>query len=139
MAPWAFGFDSEGVETFYLINNTDTLYPQLTPIPYPKVGTTNSACRVGVIPASGGDTIWFEPEGDPRGHYIPKMGWVEATGHIWLIQLDRLQQDARVMLGDIDTGILRTVFTDSDGAWIDMRHGDPRSLQQSRKSRSDIW
>jgi len=40
-------FDSEGVGTFNLINNTDTLYPALTPIPYPKVGTTNSACRVG--------------------------------------------------------------------------------------------
>ncbi len=73
-------FDSEGVGTFNLINNTDTLYPELTPIPYPKVGTTNSACRVGVIPAGGGETTWFEPEGDPRKNYIPKMGWAESSG-----------------------------------------------------------
>jgi dipeptidyl-peptidase-4 len=118
-------FDSEGVGTFYLINNTDTLYPEIIPIPYPKVGTTNPSCRVGVIPAGGGDTTWFEPEGDPRKHYIPKMGWVDASNHIWLIRLDRLQQEAKVMLGDIDTGALGTVFADSDAAWIDMRNGDP--------------
>ncbi len=125
-------FDSEGVGTFNLINNTDTLYPELTPIPYPKVGTTNSACRVGVIPAGGGDTIWFEPEGDPRHHYIPKMGWVEDSEEIWLIQLNRLQNTARMMLGSIDTGVLRTVFTDSDEAWVDMRHDDPQWLENGR-------
>jgi dipeptidyl-peptidase-4 len=125
-------FDSEGVGTFNLINNTDTLYPELTPIPYPKVGTTNSACRVGVIPADGGETTWFEPEGDPRNHYIPKMGWAENPDEIWLIQLNRLQNTARVMLGSIDTGALRTVFTDSDAAWIDMRYGDPQWADDGR-------
>ena len=30
------------------LNNTDTLYPAVTRIPYPKVGTTNSAVRIGV-------------------------------------------------------------------------------------------
>jgi len=125
-------FDSEGVGTFNLINNTDTLYPELTPMAYPKVGTTNSACRVGVIPAAGGDTIWFEPDGDPRNHYIPKMGWAEGSEEIWLIQLNRLQNTARMMLGNTDTGALRTVFTDSDEAWVDMRNDDPQWLEDGR-------
>ena len=125
-------FDSEGVGTFNLINNTDTLYPELTPMAYPKVGTTNSACRVGVIPADGGDTIWFEPDGDPRNHYIPKMGWAEGSEEIWLIQLNRLQNTAQMMLGNTDTGALRTVFTDSDEAWVDMRNDDPQWLEDGR-------
>jgi dipeptidyl-peptidase-4 len=124
-------FDSEGVGTFNLINNTDTLYPALTPIPYPKVGTTNSACRVGVIPAGGGDTTWFEPEGDPRQNYIPKMGWAENSDEIWLIRLNRLQNTADVMLGDIASGELRTVFTDRDDAWIDL-HNDPLWIDDGR-------
>ena len=136
-------FDSEGVETFNLINNTDTLYPALTPIPYPKVGTANSACRFGVIPAGGGNTTWFEPDGDPRQHYIPKMGWAESPGEIWLIRLNRLQNTARVMLGNIDTGALRTVFTDNDAAWIDMRYGDPQWTEDGRYfswlSERDEW
>ena len=124
-------FDSEGVEIFNLINNTDTLYPVLTPIPYPKVGTTNSSCRVGVIPAGGGETIWFEPEGDPRQNYIPKMGWAESSGEIWLIRLNRLQNTAEVMLGDIESGELRTVFADRDHAWVDL-HDDPKWIDDGR-------
>ncbi len=124
-------FDSEGVGTFNLINNTDTLYPALTPIPYPKVGTTNSACRVGVIPASGGETIWFEPEGDPRQNYIPKMGWAESSGEIWLIRLNRLQNAAGVMLGDIESGELSSVFADRDDAWVDL-HNDPQWIDDGR-------
>ena len=125
-------FDSDGVGTFNLINNTDSLYPELTPIPYPKVGTTNSACRVGVIPANGGETTWFEPEGDPRQNYISKMGWAESPGEIWLIRLNRLQNTADVMLGDIESGELRNVFTDRDDAWIDMRYGDPQWVDEGR-------
>jgi len=136
-------FDSEGVGTFNLINNTDTLYPELTPIPYPKVGTTNSACRVGVITANGGDTIWFEPEGNPRQNYIPKMGWVEDSDKIWLLQLNRLQNTARMMIGSIDTGILQPVFTDTDEAWVDLRADDPQWVDHGRSftwlSERDGW
>jgi len=124
-------FDSEGVGTFYLLNNTVSIYPELTGIPYPKVGTTNSACRVGVVSASGGDTTWFEPEGDPRMHYIPKMGWAASSQEIWLIQLNRLQNTAHMMLGDVSDGSLRTVFTDRDDAWIEL-DGDPRWLEEGR-------
>jgi dipeptidyl-peptidase-4 len=124
-------FDSEGVETFYLINNTENLYPELTPIPYPKVGTINSSCRVGVIAAGGGETIWFEPEGDPRQNYIPKMGWAESPSEIWLIRLNRLQNTADVMLGNIESGELRNVFTDRDDAWVDL-HNDPLWIDDGR-------
>ena len=124
-------FDSEGVGIFYLIDNIDSIYPELTPIPYPRVGTTNSACRIGVIPTAGGDTTWFEPEGDPRNHYIPQMGWAESSGEIWFIRLNRLQNTAEVMLGAIATGDLQTVFTDKDDAWIDIED-DPLWLEQGR-------
>ena len=136
-------FDSTGVGTFNLINTTDTLYPELIPVPYPKVGTTNSTCRVGVIPADGGPTKWFEPEGDPRNHYIPKMGWADSSSAIWLIYLNRLQNQAEVMIGDIESGSLKTVFTDSDEAWIDLRNGDPTWLDQGKQftwlSERDGW
>jgi len=36
-------FDTTGIENFTLINDTDSIYPSLTRIPYPKAGTTNSS------------------------------------------------------------------------------------------------
>ncbi len=69
-------FDSSGVDKFALINNTDTLYPQLTWIPYPKAGTTNSAVRIGVVDANGGEIRWMDVPGDPpRNTYIARMDW----------------------------------------------------------------
>jgi hypothetical protein len=43
----------EGVRVVNLINNTDHLYPQLIPIPYPKAGEQNASCRIGVVPVKG--------------------------------------------------------------------------------------
>ena len=135
-------FDSEGVGIFNLINNTDSVYPECTPLPYPKVGTTNSAVRVGVIPAGGGTTTWFEPEGDSRNYYIPMMGWAQSPEEIWLVRLNRLQNTADVMLGTVSTGELKNVYTDRDDAWIDM-HDDPEWLDDGASftwlSERDGW
>jgi len=84
-------FDTEGVREFHLINYTDSLYPKITSFQYPKVGETNPACRVGVISSNGGKTRWFEPAGDSRNHYIPKMQWMEDSKTIVLQRLNRLQ------------------------------------------------
>ena len=135
-------FDSEGVGTFYLINNTDTLYPTLNPLPYPKVGTQNSACRIGVIAADGGETTWFEPSDDPRNHYIPKMDWVPRSDKVYFIHLNRLQNSADFIVGDIETGEMKTVFSDRDDAWVDMRV-DPFLLEDGSgfawQSERDGW
>jgi dipeptidyl-peptidase 4 len=84
-------FDTTGVREFKLVNNTDDLYPQITTYAYPKVGETNSACRVGVVPAGGGNTLWFNSNPDPRNHYIPQMEWAKDSRHVLFQQLNRLQ------------------------------------------------
>jgi dipeptidyl-peptidase-4 len=113
-------FDTAGVGEYLLINNTEQTYPRLTRIPYPKVGTTNSACRVGVVPTEGGETLWFEPPGDPRQHYIPHMAWAESSDEVVLQRLNRLQNTNQVLLGNVRTGELRTLLTDHDEAWLDV-------------------
>ncbi len=75
-------FDTSGVRQFSLINNTDGPYPQVTSFAYPKAGETNSACRVGIVKATGGRTRWFRTNPDPRNHYIPELDLeTRFTGH----------------------------------------------------------
>jgi len=50
--------DTSEVREFHMINNTDGLYPRIITFKYPKVGETNSRCRVGVVSARGGNTLW---------------------------------------------------------------------------------
>ena len=41
--------NTEGMREYPLVNTTDSLYPRITPVKYPKVGERNAACRVGVV------------------------------------------------------------------------------------------
>ncbi len=111
-------FDTTGVGVFSLLNNTDTLYPVVTPIPYPKVGTTNSAVRVGVIPATGGKTRWMRTEGNPRDTYLARMDWRDDRTLV-LQQLDRLQQRNDVLLADARSGQVRRLFRDESDTWVE--------------------
>ena len=51
--------DTHAARDFYLINNTDTLYPTITAIPYPKVGEENSAAKIGIVPVDSAETVWI--------------------------------------------------------------------------------
>ena len=113
--------DSSGIRDFYMINNTDDLYPKLLPLPYPKVGTTNSACRVGVVSAEGGDTVWINIPGDPRENYLVSLEWVADSAHVLVEQLNRKQNCRRLWMANIEDGSVQSVFEDTDDAWIDLR------------------
>jgi len=113
-------FDATGIGQFPLINNTDTTYPVVTWIPYPKVGTTNSAVRIGVVGTSGGEPRWIEVPGeDPRAYYLPRMEWV-GPGEILVQQMDRRQQATDLWLADVRTGETRLLLHDADDAWLDI-------------------
>ncbi len=113
-------FDTAGVSEFPLINNTDSLYPKVTTYAYPKVGQTNSACRVGVVSAKGGETRWFSPNDDPRNHYIPRMEWSSDSRHVIFQHLNRLQNTLEFISADPTTGELKIILTDTDDAWVDV-------------------
>ena len=111
--------DSRGVRDFYLINNTDSLYPNLVPIPYPKVGQTNSAARIFVKDVKWGDPVYMDIPGDPREHYIARMEWADNSEELIVQQLNRLQNTNRVMLCDASSGKTQAIFADRDDAWVE--------------------
>ena len=112
-------FDMSGVRTFDLINNTDSLYPYIIPIQYPKTGTPNSAVRVGVVAATGGATTWLNVPGDARDNYIPWMEWA-GPREVMVQHMNRLQNTDDLLLADAATGATHTVLTDRDSAWVDL-------------------
>src|SRR5262249_45085834 len=64
---------------------------------------------------------WFEVPGDPRENYIARMEWVTgANSHQVLIEhLNRLQNNAEILVGDAASGKTKQVFQDHDDAWVD--------------------
>lgn len=112
-------FDTSGVGTFSLINTTDSLYPVVTTIPYPKVGTTNSAVRIGVVDADGGRTRWMKTPGDPRNTYLARMEWLDAR-NLAIQQLNRLQNQNDYLQADARSGDVRPLLRESSTTWVDV-------------------
>jgi dipeptidyl-peptidase-4 len=112
--------DASGVGDFLLINDTDSLYSFTIPVQYPIAGTTNSAGRVGVVSAEGGNTVWLQVPGDPRNNYIARMDWAASSDELVLQQLNRLQNTNNVMLGEASSGRVRSVLVERDSAWTDV-------------------
>ncbi len=112
--------DASGVRDYDLINDTDSLYSFVIPVQYPKAGTTNSAARVGVVSADGGEPVWLDVPGDPRNNYIARLEWAAGSSEVVLEHLNRAQNTIEVMLGDAASGRTRTVLTERDSAWVDV-------------------
>ncbi|GGG94330.1 S9 family peptidase [Silvibacterium dinghuense] len=118
-------FDQSGVGEYTLINDTAAEYPQLMQYKYPQPGTTNSAVRAGVVSADGGSTTWVKLDGDPRNHYIAQMEWAGNSSQVMIEYLNRLQNDAKILLAEAKSGEVKPFFEDTDKAWVDDSPLDP--------------
>lgn len=134
--------DTRGVGTFYMINNVDSNYSVPIPLPYPKVGTANSAVKVGVVSATGGPTRWFAVPGDPRNNYLARMEYIPGSDEVMIQQLNRLQNTNTVWVGHTKTMALKNILTDKDEAFLDI-HDNIVWLDNNRSftwtSEKDGW
>lgn len=134
--------DTEGTGVFYLINNIDSLYSKPIPFPYPKVGTTNSAVKVGVVSAAGGETKWFDIPGDPRNNYLARMDFIPNSNEVMIQQLNRLQNRNTVWIGNVKSMQLNKILTDKDDAFLDI-HDNIQWLDKEKyftwTSEKDGW
>jgi len=114
--------DASGVKDYDLINDTDSLYSFVTPVQYPKAGTTNSAGRIGVVAATGGATKWLAIDGDPRNQYLARMDWAGLVNSSALLiqRMNRRQNEIDVLLADARTGTVKTILVERDSAWVDV-------------------
>jgi dipeptidyl-peptidase-4 len=112
-------FDTRGVRQFHLLNNTESNYPRIHSFPYPKVGETNSATRLGVVAAKGGRVRWLRIPGDPREHYLPHLEWTPDGAQLLVQQFNRVQNTNLVLAAHPKSGATRAVFEETDAAWVD--------------------
>ncbi|MEY3368911.1 MAG: hypothetical protein RI973_2066 [Bacteroidota bacterium] len=110
--------DANQISDFYMINNTDSIYSQIIPVEYPKVGFPPSPARVGVVDIASANTIWMNVPGDPQQHYITRMEYTPDGEEIIIQQLNRKQNVSKLMLCHPGTGEAKTIFEESDEAWV---------------------
>jgi dipeptidyl-peptidase 4 len=95
-------------------------YPLVREVPYPEPGTRNSLVRIGVVPATGGETKWMDISGDPEKSYIARMEWAGNSDSLVMQHLNRPQNQNEVVLADAATGRVSVIHTERDKAWVDI-------------------
>jgi len=138
--------DAGNIRKFYMINNTDSIYSQVIPIEYPKVGEDPSSCKIGVVSIENGLTTWMDIPGDPVQHYIVRLEFIPGTEKLLLQQLNRKQNHSKLFMADAKTGNAQLLNEETDEAWVELfQPGNPYTVDYTNsfnfvdKDRSIIW
>ena len=121
-----------------MLNTTDSLYPFTVPVEYPVVGEDPSRCRIGVIALISGKTTWMKVPGDAVQHYIPRMEWAANSSELIIQQLNRRQNESKIILCNAVSGEAKPIYTETDKAWIDAK-AEPVGWEWLDQGKSFIW
>jgi dipeptidyl-peptidase 4 len=113
--------DANKIRDYLMLNTTDSLYPFVVPVEYPTVGQDPSPYKIGVIDISSAATKWMDIPGDPRQTYLPRMEWAANSGELILQQLNRKQNDSKILLCNIATGNSKPIYEELDSAFIECK------------------
>ena len=95
--------------------------------PYPKAGDPNPRVRLGVVPASGGETVWVNPGGYGNQETLIVNVGFSPGGELWYQVQDRTQTFLDLHRADARTGESGRVLREDTGPWVN-GHGSPRFL-----------
>ncbi|RCH55773.1 S9 family peptidase [Mucilaginibacter hurinus] len=113
--------DAGNIKKYLMMNMTDSVYSYTIPVEYPTAGHDPSSCRIGIVKVSGGSTQWMDVPGDKVQHYITLMQWTTNSSQVLLQQLNRAQNQSKLILARADNGSTRAIFTETDKAWVDTK------------------
>ncbi|MCB0685025.1 MAG: DPP IV N-terminal domain-containing protein, partial [Saprospiraceae bacterium] len=112
--------DANETKNFYLINNTSSIYSQVIPIQYPKVGQKPSSAKIGILDIPSKTTQWIDLPGEPYEHYLPRMQWLTPTNTLLITQLSRKQNHLTLWTVDRTSMTPDKVYEEESDTWIDI-------------------
>lgn len=119
----------------YPLVDVRPLYPTIRTYPYPKAGQPNARIRVGLVafgtegpaPPRFLETGTWDVE-HRQAEYLAGMGWTpEPTPRLWMLRLNRDQNDLELLLADPATGRTTVLLRERSDTWIDVEvaYSDP--------------
>ena len=118
--------DASTIGTHHMINNTDSVYPRLIPLQYPKVGQDPSSCKVGLINIETKKIEWIPVPGDHVQNYIPRMQWIKPD-LLMIQQINRKQNHLIYWNYNPQTKELKKVYEEREETWVDIDYPDVSS------------
>lgn len=115
--------DAREIGTFYMINNTDSIYSQIIPLQYPKVGEDPSGAKAGYIDLKENKRYWVDLPGGEKENYIVGIQWA-GKDLLLLQQMNRKQNKLIVWKYIPSTKKLSAIYTETEETWVDLKYPD---------------
>jgi dipeptidyl-peptidase 4 len=130
--------DATKIRDYYLINNTDSVYSKVIPVEYPKVGESPSPAYIQVVSVASGAIKKMNIDGDPQQHYITRMEW-SGENELIVQQLDRKQQESKLIYCNTSDGSSTTFWAENDDAWVDLNTDKPKGWNWVNQGKDFLW
>lgn len=87
---------------------------------FPRPGGNISLVKIGITEISSGKTVWADL-GNDYNIYIPRIAFTPDSKYLTVQKLNRLQNKLSFLLSDVNSGRSKTVFEETDPAWVDVK------------------
>jgi dipeptidyl-peptidase 4 len=113
--------DARNTHDYYMLNNTDSIYPTIIPVEYPVAGIAPSPFKIGVVEINNAKTKWMNIPTDPiLQSYVPRMEWAANSTELIVQHLNRKQNHSDIRLCNATSGETKIIYKEQDDAWIDV-------------------
>ncbi len=109
-------FDESRVKEYQITMYHD-LYPEVYNYKYPKAGESNAQVDIYVYDMVRGTSEKMQTEAEEE-RYIPRIKWLPNSDELCIIELNRLQNEAKVKIADIFSGKSRIFYTEVNDKYI---------------------
>jgi len=111
-------FNEEAVPEFSM-DMFSELYPSQYRFKYPKAGETNSTVEIFIYDLATKEIVEADIEVEDE-FYIPRIKWTKDKNVLSVQRMNRHQNNLDFILVNATDGSARTIFTETDDAYIDV-------------------
>ncbi len=113
--------NAQTTSDYYMVDNTDSIYPKIIPVEYPVAGIPPSPYKIGIVNIGNAQTKWMNIPTDPvLQSYVPRMEWAGNSNEIIIQHLNRKQNESKLFVCNATTGNANLIYSETDKAWIDI-------------------
>ena len=119
------------------LDDSTTIMATPAPEKYPMAGQTSHRVTIGVLDVATADTLYLQA-GDPTDRYFTNVAWAPDGRTIYVFELNRDQNDCRLMSYDATTGRqLAEIYHERNEKYVEPQH--PITFLPWDDSRFVMW
>ncbi|MFR8836809.1 S9 family peptidase [Bacteroides nordii] len=113
--------DESMVTQYPLVDITQRI-AEVNNIRYPMAGMTSHLVTIGIHNPSNGKTLYLKA-GDPTDRYFTNISWAPDEKSLYLIELNRDQNQAKLCQYNAETGeLMATLFEETHPKYVEPQH-----------------